>query len=149
MASQGFTALRRLLFLPCIGRGDSQDEWAEEPGKDLEAGRARWILSWSFRRLDHERGELNPTDGRRLQFFEDLVGRRTPEHPLVPLLRLAVGRHSTTDDGLLIMCQDHGSNLTGLSAAGSPRGISGSIITASVRSRATRTHQGRAQPTSC
>jgi len=67
--------------------------------------------------FDHERGEFSPTDWRRLQFFEDLVGSRACESPLVPLLHLVVRGHSTTDDGLLIRCQVHDRNLTVLPAA--------------------------------
>ena len=69
-----------------------------------------------FCRFDHERGEFRPTDDRRLQFFENLVGSRASESPLVPLLRL-VRRHSTTDDGLFIRRQVHDRNLTVLPAA--------------------------------
>ena len=66
--------------------------------------------------FDHERGEFSPTDWRRLQFFENLVGSRASEWPLVPLLCL-VRRHSTTDNGLLIRRQIHDRNLTLLPAA--------------------------------
>ena len=90
-----------------------------KPGRDVEPCRAlRWVFSRSFCRFDHERGQLNPTDGRRPQFFEDLIGGGAPEHPLVPLLRIMVGRHSTAYYELLITCQVHARNLTGLSAAG-------------------------------
>ena len=41
----------------------------------------------------------------------------------MPLLRLTVGRNGTAYYELLIACQIHARNLTGLSAAGSPRGI--------------------------
>ncbi len=55
-------------------------------------------------------------DWRRLQFFENLVGSRASECPLVPLPCL-VRRHSTTDNGLLIRRQFHARNLTVLPAA--------------------------------
>ena len=68
--------------------------------------------------FDHERGEFSPTDWRRLQFFEDLVGSRACESPLVLLLlHLVVRRHSTTDHEFLIRRQVHDRNLTVLPAA--------------------------------
>ena len=75
----------------------------------------------SFFPFDHERGEFSPTAWRRLQFFENLVGSRASEWPLVPLLHLMVRRHSTTDDGLLIRRQVHDRNLTVLPAAAADR----------------------------
>jgi len=67
----------------------------------------------SFCRLNHERGQFSPANGRRFQFFENLVRSDASEWSLVPLLRL-VRRHSTTDDGSLIRCQFHDRNLTEL-----------------------------------
>ncbi len=71
----------------------------------------------SFSPFDHERGEFSPTDWRRLQFFENLVGSRASEWPPVPLLHLVVRRYSTTDDGLLLRRQVHARILTVLPAA--------------------------------
>ena len=72
------------------------------------------MFSWSFGCCDHERGEFSPTDGTRLQFFENLVGSRSSKLPLVSLpLDLAVRRHSTTDDGLLNRRQVHERKLAG------------------------------------
>ncbi len=71
----------------------------------------------SFYPFDHERSEFSPTDWRRLQFFENLVGSRASEWPPVPLLHLVVRRYSTTDDGLLLRRQIHDRKLTVLAAA--------------------------------
>ena len=91
-----------------------QNERGGSPGSSVSTSNSsfpRRIFSWSFCPCDHERGEFSPMDWRRLQFFENLVGSRASECPLVPLLCL-VRRHSTTDNGLLIRRQVHDRNLT-------------------------------------
>jgi hypothetical protein len=65
----------------------------------------------SFCRFDDEGGELCPTDGTRLQLFENLVGGQASEWPLLPLLSLAVGRYGTRDGGSFVICQVHARNL--------------------------------------
>jgi len=64
----------------------------------------------SFCYSDHIRGEFSPTGGRRLQFFENLIGGRALEWTLVLHLRF-VRAHSTTDDRLLLRRQIHDRNL--------------------------------------
>ena len=64
-----------------------------------------------FTCFDHERGEFSPTDRRKLQFREDLVGSGTPERPLVRFLCL-VRRYGTKDDALLSRRQVHEVKLT-------------------------------------
>lgn len=60
-----------------------------------------------FCSFDDEGRKLGPTDGRRSQFFENLVGSQPSEWPLLPLLRLAVCRYSPGDDRFLIRCHVH------------------------------------------
>ena len=68
-------------------------------------------------RFDHQRRQCCPTDGRRLQLLENLIGRQASERPLVRLLRL-VRRHRATNDWSLLNRQIHEGNLTALLATG-------------------------------